>query len=680
MVAVTKKPLINPNLITLKCVLFTFFGGLGCIFPFLPAHMYAIGLHRDEGRRVQIVAPLVSLIGPLLACLLADRWIAVKKSTTYGNYIRILTVIFMLLAAVFYALLLLVPRVERIEQHQPLASFACSHEGAFVFQQKCTEKKLCHNWKEPQTGNLQLTNCSYTCQNPYGFEDFYQPWINQRPAALVNAPQAAPQEYSQELDYVEDEPDRQRRQISAQSEKPNPPPHVCVTTDKQVVCHAYVPETKFIKVKAMLTNNGQVENDTFSEEWCRYPIDNYRCEVPEAQSRIMQEVNPDCNPVVECNIHDPYESNSVLSNSLCIKIIGDVDVTVWSYFTIRLIADIFPLAVIVLLDTAILIATRETSTGRGDVGHQLAYGALGWAIFAPIVGILNPFEVQMYILPIAVGTVLIFISAVILLFSSRMPLTPPEWWWHTKIGMLAIPLSAIRKYSFEIVGIFIVSILLGGLWGAVDQYQWWHLFEISDSNYTADQVTGLSLLVAGLLAFPLFWFAEKIVDFCGHSNILIISFCLYIIRFLGLAIVRDSWLMLIFEAFESVTLGLTWVTLVLYMRYLVPRRLIATGQAIPVIGHFVLGRLAGALIGLRQDDNDLLASFQCTYRGLSVIAAILAIIYCVLYQFWLAPRCIPPTQAPPSETLIGPTTNGNGTYTPLRVYHDGRAKKGHFRY
>lgn len=119
MVAVTKKPLINPNLVTLKCVLFTFFGGLGCIFPFLPGHMYAIGLNRDEGRLVQIVAPIVSIIGPLLACFLADRWIAVKKSTNYGTYIRILTVVFMLLAALFYAFLLLVPRVTRIEQHRP---------------------------------------------------------------------------------------------------------------------------------------------------------------------------------------------------------------------------------------------------------------------------------------------------------------------------------------------------------------------------------------------------------------------------------------------------------------------------------------------------------------------------------------------------------------------------------
>lgn len=171
-----------------------------------------------------------------------------------------------------------------------------------------------------------------------------------------------------------------------------------------------------------------------------------------------------------------------------------------------------------------------------------------------------------------------------------MPLTPPEWWWHTKIGMLAIPMSAIRKYGYEIIALFFISVLLGAFWAAVDAYQWWHVFELAKEALLSNEITGLSLLVTGLLAIPLFWYAERIVDYCGHSNILIIAFSFYIIRFLGLAVVEDVWLILIFEALESLTLGLVWITLVLYMRYLVPRRLIATGQAIPVIGHFCLGK------------------------------------------------------------------------------------------
>lgn len=57
---------------------------------------------------------------------------------------------------------------------------------------------------------------------------------------------------------------------------------------------------------------------------------------------------------------------------------GDIDVTYWSYLLIRSIADIFPVSIIVLLNTAVIIATRETSTGRSEIGRQLAWGALAW--------------------------------------------------------------------------------------------------------------------------------------------------------------------------------------------------------------------------------------------------------------------------------------------------------------
>lgn len=170
-----------------------------------------------------------------------------------------------------------------------------------------------------------------------------------------------------------------------------------------------------------------------------------------------------------------------------------------------------------------------------------------------------------------------------------MPLTPPEWWWHTKIGMLAIPMSAIRKYAPEVVALGFVSIVLGGLWAAVDTYQWWHVFELWARPHSSDALTGFSVLVCALPAIPLLWYAERIVDYCGHNYILIGAFCVYVVRFLGLAYVEDPWMILFVEALEAATLGLTFVTFVLYMRHLVPRRLIATGQAVPVIGHFVLG-------------------------------------------------------------------------------------------
>lgn len=332
MVAVTKKPLINPNLVTLKLVLFTFFGGLGCIFPFIPAHLRAIGFNADESRWIQVAASGISILGPVLAFLLADRWIGVKKTASYGAYLRIITALFMLIGGILFGLMLLVPRVVRIEDNRPLVSFSCDLNGALIFQEKCTEEKLCHHWDEPQRGWLHLTNCSYTCQKPIGFEDLYQPWIFTQQTVQPNRqsknspPQSAPLvEYSQEFDYDDSasDGDRTRRQVVTFKEKPNPPPHVCVKEDgKPEVCHAYTPGTEYIKLQAVLNTALQdEENDTISQDWCRYPINNYQCHIPEEQIKLMSKTEKYCKPAVECSVVDPYEKEtSVLRDSVCVKV------------------------------------------------------------------------------------------------------------------------------------------------------------------------------------------------------------------------------------------------------------------------------------------------------------------------------------------------------------------------
>ena len=62
-------------------------------------------------------------------------------------------------------------------------------------------------------------------------------------------------------------------------------------------------------------------------------------------------------------------------------------------------------------------------------------------------------------------------------------------------------------------------------------------------------------------------------------------------RFTGLSLVPDPWWALISEALELFTLGIMWVTAILYLRHLVPRNMTVTAQALPVIAHFCIGKL-----------------------------------------------------------------------------------------
>jgi MFS_1 like family len=151
------------------------------------------------------------------------------------------------------------------------------------------------------------------------------------------------------------------------------------------------------------------------------PTDGFQCNVPEAQKIWMRTYknNSNCVPKVECEVHNPYAERSVLAESQCIMTEGDPDVTFWSYLLIRSVADIFPVAAITALDTAIIIATRETSTGRSEVGKQLAWGSLGWAIFAPIAGAIQlPEEAPAYMVPIVGGCVLMLLAAIVLVFAT----------------------------------------------------------------------------------------------------------------------------------------------------------------------------------------------------------------------------------------------------------------------
>lgn len=235
-----------------------------------------------------------------------------------------------------------------------------------------------------------------------------------------------------------------------------------------------------------------------------------------------------------------------------------------------------------------------------------------------------------------------------------------------------------------------MTTILGLFWSAIDSYQPWHILELSKVGITEnDLLVGLTLTIGALPAIPILWNAERIVDYCGHSNILISAFAVYIVRYAGLAILEQPWWTLLMEALEPVTLGLSWAAIVMYMRHLMPRRLTALGQALPVIAHFCLGKSFGALLGLVRSGNTL-ESLQCVYRSMAIAAAVISIVYFLLYHLLLAPRCAAKSQPPPSlrEEPNGdvPPSNGNGgpqngnSYTPLRVYHEERGRKGQFRY
>lgn len=121
-----------------------------------------------------------------------------------------------------------------------------------------------------------------------------------------------------------------------------------------------------------------------------------------------------CVPMVECEVLKPHEEQSILADSSCYA-----KKPFNSYVTLRLLAELFPVTIHVLLNVATIVATRETSIGRSNVGHQLAFNAIGVLVFATLLGSINHVvDVATYVIPIITLSIAFLLAAVVVLLST----------------------------------------------------------------------------------------------------------------------------------------------------------------------------------------------------------------------------------------------------------------------
>lgn len=169
----------------------------------------------------------------------------------------------------------------------------------------------------------------------------------------------------------------------------------------------------------------------------------------------------------------------------CLQVRGDPLITFLAFLFVHSFAGLFTLCALTLLIAAAVIATNETSVGRGDVGRQLSFGFLGFAVFAPLAGYLAVNERQIphllsieeympvlpvYWTPFMLHSLCMFISALIALSASDMPLNRPDSWWNTRSGMVALPMTAVKGYNYETMVLMVLFIVLGTFWSSINSY------------------------------------------------------------------------------------------------------------------------------------------------------------------------------------------------------------------
>ncbi|XP_046394266.1 uncharacterized protein LOC124162002 [Ischnura elegans] len=785
----------NVKMVPLNVFLFCFFGALACLIPFLPLHMRSAGLSVDEARIVSMVAPAVSLLGPLAVGPLIDRitsglWghsgTKGGKDSDFKDYggrtrshrrLRALLAVLLVLGAVAYCLLLLVvPVVSRRDARTPRVAFKCSAyppaSGGVIVQERCGDQ--CHDWGGQRGGSLVLRDCRYDCDEEDEYESSLlegksmttamttEDAIELTTAMTTSPPYVPPLEADEggEEDEEEEEEGGVGEYESSEgtepaSDKPTAaalhgsPTHLCFSDVDQerptANCHAFHSPSNSLAINATL-DGSFVE----LERMCVYPISSFRLD-----DKVFSQLS--CRPSavdrchVLCSIHQPYdEINSGPSllgpSGSCPSLLGDPRLTFWSYLIVRSVADCFPAASLAVLDAGLLLPSPHSSPGR-----HLTSGALGIAIASPLAavflsiqqqpddGALSAFNYMPYPWPPFVAFSLLVLVAVVLLLTPQVSiLLGEETGGEAKGSLVALgdppctrkprprlgpyPPSHLRTHLCEAVALLLVLILLGMFWGGLDSFSSWYLSdmmalggEIDSQNMTNESLSaeeavfdgwfpsphplssllmlvGVIMTVAALPAIPLLWHIEKIIEICGHANLLIIAFTLYIVRYAVFSFVDDGWWVLISEAIGApVAVGLAWATSVHYAHLLFPPRFSGMAQAAAVMAHFCIGRCLGSVIGAFVWGGSSLKVFL---QGGALMSALVASLYFLIYHLFLKARCIgggsssrsggPNAKGPawagpgPEAGQEGPTTNGN--YTPLRVYHNGKGDDRKSRY
>jgi hypothetical protein len=188
-------------------------------------------------------------------------------------------------------------------------------------------------------------------------------------------------------------------------------------------------------------------------------------------------------------------------------------------------------------------------------------------------------------------------------------------------------------------------------------------------GYYQIKSVGASLLTIGLggvaAVVPSLLFiyrVEKVIEFCGHQNILAISLLVFSLQFTGYAYLRniDAVWSYHLKALDTFSIVMVWVTASFITHSSAPRSLVATSQSVVVTLYCCVGRGLGCLIvyfGLAVFTKDFVL------KAAAVCSIIASLFFIIVHYFCLKP---PPYNR--KYDVDNPASQGpSGEYKPLKL-------------
>lgn len=212
---------------------------------------------------------------------------------------------------------------------------------------------------------------------------------------------------------------------------------------------------------------------------------------------------------------------------------------------------------------------------RGQYGKQRLWGALGWGIAAPIVGLL----VERTSLQWA------FYSYLILMFgglvvSLRLPVG------HVGVGRHFWQDLRLLLTNWQWI-LFLMTVLIGGLSLAiVINFLFLYLNDLGASK----SLMGLSLTVATISELPVWFLSNRLLSRWGPRGLLALSLVASALQAFAYSSIRTPWLVMPIQLLHGPAFSAMWVAGVSYANEIAPAGMGATAQ----------GLFAGVVMGLRS--------------------------------------------------------------------------------
>ncbi|XP_065345528.1 uncharacterized protein LOC135943061 [Cloeon dipterum] len=670
------------ELLPLKLLFFINVSTSVVLYPYLTIHMRELGIDVEETAVMNAVTPVISIIMPPLAGLVADR---------IGNF-RVLLSIFSALGGVSSLLLLLVP-VGRFDMSYPTRiplALGCGEinlSAISPLQVTLLKEPPCNlriNMSEPI--GIALESCGLVCQAPLTLDldqvtsvpvyrvdvthegqtdDYwYAPSVVLSKLKTPNAsdPRFAkvdhPQYYNEAIRVIAYDhvyfPTSTIYNITCLRDK-------CYFMDGDVSFHASIQYstndffTKKFLFKKVNASDSETVVSIFSNDLANHsrakrhsgknvtniddPLTKHdqaifelffnnttlKCEDPLALRDLVVAM-----PTIGVNLRScrPLCLASMPRKQMCSNLkrekVFDPKLTFWCYLGIRTFNSIIGSTAVAMFEGALIAILREF---KADYGLQRIYATIGGMISAPLTGLLIDY--------VSAGKDYtdfrpsFYLYAVLKVLGGLLVLTIRLDFKAPAPGVVKGVLKVLK--NVEILALIFVCFLLGIALGFLGSFLFWLLQDLGASR----SLMGLTITVGGLAGLPLLALSGPIIEKFGHANIICLGFVIYVIRLIGYSLLYDPWICLLFNAMEGVTSALTFTAVVTY----------AAGLSNSSVDSSIQGLVGGTYHGVGRGAGSLIGGFMIkaigtrpTYQFFAAACAAFAAAYYLFHKYYTQRR------------------------------------------